>query len=63
VRTAETRFHPTTDAVAARASTIAANRRVGTYLRTAITSDATSKPVLSWHFGQAATDAEAATDG
>ena len=63
VRTAGTRFHPTADAVAARAKTIAAKRRVGTYLRTAITRDATGKPVLSWHFDQAATDAEAAADG
>ena len=63
VRTAGTRFHPTTVAVAARAGTIAAKRRVGTYLRTAITCDATGKPALSWHFDQAATDAEAAADG
>jgi transposase len=63
VRTAGTRFHPTADAVAARAETIATKRRVGTYLRTAITCDATGKPALSWHFDQAAIDAEAATDG
>ncbi len=63
VRTAGTRFHPTTDAVAARAKTIAAKRRVGTYLRTMITQDAVGKPALSWHFDQAAIDAEAATDG
>ena len=35
---------------------------MGTYLRTVITQDATGKPVLSWHFDQAAIDAEAATD-
>src|SRR6266851_6934563 len=63
VRTAGTRFHPTADAVAARANTIAAKRRVGAYLRTAITCDAVGKPVLSWHFDQAAIDAEAAADG
>ncbi len=63
VRTAGTRFHPTTDAVAARAKTIAAKRRAGTYLRTMITQDAVGKPALSWHFDQAAIDAEAATDG
>ena len=63
VRTAGTRFHPTADAVAARAQTIAAKRRVGTYLRTVITCDATGKPALSWHFDQAAIDAEAAADG
>jgi len=63
VRTAGTRFHPTADAVAALAETIATKRRVGTYLRTMITCDATGKPILSWHFDQAAIDAEAATDG
>src|SRR6516162_6175530 len=63
VRTAGTRFHPTTDAVAGRAKTIATKRRVGAYLRTAITCDATGKPALTWHFDQAAIDAEAAADG
>jgi len=63
VRTAGTRFHPTADAVAARAKTIAAKRRVGAYLRTAITCDATGKPALSWHFDQATIDAGAAADG
>ena len=38
VRTAGTRFHPTEDAVAARVQAIAAKRRVGKYLRTAITA-------------------------
>ena len=36
---------------------------MGTYLRTVITCDATGKPALSWHFDQAAIDAEAAADG
>jgi transposase len=63
VRTAGTRFHPTADAVTARATAIAAKRRVGAYLRTAITHGATGKPALSWHFDQAAIDAEAAADG
>ena len=63
VRTAGTRFHPTAGAVAARARTIAAKRRAGAYLRTVITCDATGKPALSWHFDQAAIDAEAAADG
>ncbi len=63
VRTAGTRFHPTADAVAARVTAIAAKRRVKAYLRTTITCGATGKPVLSWHFDQAATDAEAAADG
>ena len=63
MRTAGTRFHPTADAVAARAKTIAVKRRAGAYLRTVITCDATGKPTLSWHFDQAAIDAEAAADG
>ncbi len=63
VRTAGTRFHPTADAVAARAAAIATQRRVKAYLRTEITRGPTGKPVLSWHFDQAALDAEAATDG
>jgi Bacterial regulatory proteins, luxR family len=63
VRTAGTRFHPTPDAVAARATAIAAQRRVRAYLRTTITRSPAGKPVLSWHFDQAAIDAEAAADG
>jgi hypothetical protein len=39
VRTAGTRFHPTPDAVAARATAIAAQRRVKAYLRTTITQN------------------------
>jgi hypothetical protein len=57
VRTAGTRFHPTADAVAARVTAITARRRVKAYLRTAITHGATGKPVLSWHFDQAARSA------
>ena len=63
VRTAGTRFHPTPGAVAARAAAIATKRRVKAYLRTEITCDATGKPALSWHFDQAAVDADAAADG
>ena len=63
VRTAGTRFHPTEDAVAARVTAIAAQRRVKAYLRTTISRGPTGKPVLSWHFDQAAIDAEAAADG
>ena len=63
VRTAGTRFHPTPDAVAARVNAIATHRRVGAYLRTAIARGAAGRPVLSWHFDQAAIDAEAAADG
>src|SRR5260370_13965253 len=63
VRTAGTRFHPTADAVAARVKAITAKRRAGAYVRTTITHDTTGKPVLSWHFDQAAIDAAAAADG
>jgi hypothetical protein len=63
VRTAGTRFHPTDDAVAARVQAIAAKRRAGKYLRTAITAGPAGKPVLAWHFDQQAIDAEAAADG
>jgi hypothetical protein len=63
VRTAGTRFHPTEDAVAARVQAIAARRRAGKYLRTAITADPAGKPALAWHFDQDAIDAEAAADG
>jgi hypothetical protein len=63
VRTAGTRFHPTPDAVAARVKAITIHRRAGAYVRTAITHDPAGKPVLSWHFDQAAIDAEAAADG
>ena len=63
VRTAGTRFHPTADAVAARVKAITTQRRAGAYVHTAITCDATGKPVLSWHFSQAAIDTAAAADG
>src|SRR5260370_33147 len=63
VRAAGTRFHPTADAVAARVKAITAKRRAGAFVRTTITHDTTGKPVLSWHFDQAAIDAAAAADG
>ena len=63
VRTAGTRFHPDAGAVAARVQAIAAKRRVGKYLRTAITADQAGKPVLAWHFDQDLIDVEAAADG
>ena len=63
VRTAGTRFHPTEKAVAARVQAIAAKRRAGRYLRTAITAGPAGEPVLAWHFDQDAIDAEAAGDG
>ena len=49
VRTAGTRFHPTPDAVAARVTAIAAQRRVKAYLRTTITPGPAGRPVLSWY--------------
>ncbi len=63
VRTAGTRFHPTEKAVAARVQAIAAKRRAGKYLRTAITAGPAGEPVLAWHFDQDAINAEAAADG
>ena len=63
VRTAGTRFHPTEDAVAARVQAIATQRRVKAYLCTTITPNPAGKPALSWHFDQAAIDAEVAADG
>jgi hypothetical protein len=62
-RTAGTRFHPDAEAVAARVQAIAARRRAGKYLRTAITAGPAGKPVLAWHFDQDAIDADAAADG
>lgn len=63
VRTAGTRFHPDAGAVAARLKAITVKRRVGAYLRTAITVDQAGAPSLSWYFDRAAIDAEAASDG
>ena len=63
VRTAGTRFHPDAEAVAARVQAIAARRRAGKYLRTAITAGPAGKPALAWHFDQDAIDADAAADG
>jgi hypothetical protein len=63
VRTAGTRFHRTEDAVAARVQAIAANRRAGKYLRTAITAGPAGKPCLAWHFDQDAIETDAAADG
>jgi transposase len=62
-RTAGTRYHPTAQAVAAKAAAIARHRRVAAYLKTTITTTAEGKPVLAWSFDQTAIDAEAATDG
>ncbi|MGH3379805.1 MAG: IS1634 family transposase [Actinoallomurus sp.] len=59
-----TRHYPTIDKVNARLAAISKDRRVGAYLHTATGTDPTTgKPTLTWHFDQAAIDAEAATDG
>ena len=47
-RTAGTRFYPDAEAVVARVQAIAARRRAGKYLRTAITAGLGGKPVLAW---------------
>lgn len=57
------RHYPTVDKVQARLTTIATKRRVGDYLRADIGTDDAGTPTLSWHYDQAALDAEAATDG
>ncbi len=57
------RHYPTVEAVTARITTIARERRVGDYLRTTIGTDHNGRPTLDWHFDQAALDAETATDG
>jgi transposase len=58
------RHYPDTAAVQTRLAAIGKTRRVGAYLRTTTDTDAdTGKPTLTWHFDQAAIDAEASTDG
>jgi transposase len=57
------RHYPTAEAVTARISTIARDRRVGDYLRTTTGTDHNGRPTLDWYFDQHAIDAEAATDG
>jgi transposase len=58
------RHYPDQQTVTTRVAEISRARRVGGYLRTQLGTDpATGKPTLDWHFDQAATDAEAATDG
>jgi len=57
------RHYPTPEAVTARITTIARERRVGDYLRTTVGTDHNGRPTLDWHFDQTALDAEAATDG
>jgi Domain of unknown function (DUF4277) len=62
-RTAGTRYHPTVQAVTAKAADIARRRRITAYLRTSITTTATGAPVFTWTFDQTAIDADAAGDG
>ncbi|MGH3409516.1 MAG: IS1634 family transposase [Streptosporangiaceae bacterium] len=62
VRTAGTRFHPDAGAVAARLKAISTKRRVTAYLRAQVTTN-DGKPMLTWHFDQAAINAETASDG
>ena len=56
------RHYPTPQAVAARITTIARERRVGDYLRTAIGIADNHRPTLDWPFDPEAVAAEAATD-
>lgn len=62
-RTAGTRYHPTVQAVTAKAADIARRRRVTAYLRTTITTTPTGTPVFAWTFDQTTIDADAAGDG
>lgn len=57
------RHYPTPEKVNARLAVIAAKRRVGDYLVATVGTGDDAKPVLAWHFDQAAVDHEAATDG
>lgn len=57
------RHYATAAQVQARLTTIAAQRRVGAYLRSDVGIDPSGKPTLRWRFDPAALDAEAATDG
>jgi hypothetical protein len=62
-RTAGTRYHPTVQAVAAKAAEVARRRRVTAYLQTTITTTPEGIPTFGWTFDQHAIDAEAAGDG
>lgn len=57
------RHYPTVEAVTARLTQIGRDRRVSAYLRSTVSVDGHDKPTLTWHYDQAAIDAEAATDG
>lgn len=62
-RTAGTRYHPTVEAVTAKAADIARRRRVTAYLQTSITTTPAGTPVFAWTFDQSAIDADVAGDG
>ncbi len=62
-RTAGTRYHPTVQAVTAKAAEIARRRRVTAYMQTTITTTPTGTPVFAWTFEQTTIDADAAGDG
>lgn len=57
------RHYPTAKEVEERVATIARERRVKSYLRAEVSTDAAGKPILAWHFDAEALAAEAATDG
>jgi transposase len=57
------RHYPSAKAVDERVAAIARDRRVKTYLRAEVGTDAAGKPTLSWNFDSEALAAEAATDG
>ena len=62
-RTAGTRYHPTVQAVTAKAAEIARRRRVTAYLQTTITTTPEGTPTFGWTFDQHAIDADTASDG
>lgn len=57
------RHYPNLDKVTTRLTQIGRDRRVSAYLRSTVGVDDHDKPTLTWHYDQAAVDAEAATDG
>lgn len=62
-QTAGTRYHPTTQAVTAKADQVARRRKVSAYLTTTLSTTPAGTPVFTWTFDQAAIDADAAGDG
>ena len=57
------RHYNTVEKVTARITTIARERRVSNYLRTAVGTDPHTRPTLTWSFDQESLTTEAATDG